>query len=54
VASLAERPPSAAPQSSSAPQLSTDRIAAQTPSAPPASTTATIWPDEDYRGWASL
>ena len=55
MASLAERPTGAAPQSSTAPMLSTDRLAAPGSEAPPAaSATASSWPDEDYRGWASL
>jgi hypothetical protein len=55
VASLAERPTGAAPQSSTAPMLSTDRLTESGSEAPPAaSSTASPWPNEDYRGWASL
>lgn len=55
MASLAERPTGAAPQSSPAPMLSTDRLTASAPEAPPAASSATSpWPNEDYRGWASL
>lgn len=55
MASLAERPTGAAPQSSTAPMLSTDRLSAPASEAPPsASATTSPWPNEDYRGWASL
>ena len=53
MASLAERPSSAAPQSTTAPTLTTDCQAPATPAPPPAGT-ETPWPNEDYRGWASL
>ncbi len=55
MASLAERP-SGAPHSSTAPTLSTDRLTSSTTTAPPTASTAATspYPDEDYRGWASL
>lgn len=55
MASLAERPSGAAPQTSTAPTLTTDRLPAATSAPPPATTpAASPWPNEDYRGWASL
>ena len=55
MASQAERPTGAAPQSSTAPTLSTDRLTASASDAPAgASATTGSWPNEDYRGWASL
>lgn len=52
---LAEHPSSVAQQSSTAPTLSTDRLS-ESPATPPASAAPTSgsFPNEDYRGWASL
>ena len=52
---LAEHPSSVAQQSSTAPTLSTDRLSEPpvTPPAPGAPTSGSF-PNEDYRGWASL
>ena len=44
---------STAPPSSPAPTLSTDRLPAAS-STPPPSPGASSWPDEAYKGWASL
>lgn len=55
MASLAERPSGAAQQSSTAPTLSTDRLSASSAAPPPAGTPSSgSYPNEDYRGWASL
>jgi len=55
VASQAERPTGAAPQTSTAPTLSTDRLTAAASEAPGAASGVTgSWPNDDYRGWASL
>jgi hypothetical protein len=56
VASLAESPSSAAQQITTAPTLSTDRLTPGTTAAPPsgAPSSSGSFPNDDYRGWASL
>lgn len=55
MASIVEIPSSVTQQNSTAPTLSTDRLSAASATAPPSGTpTAGSYPDEDYRGWASL
>lgn len=44
---------STAPPTSPAPTLSTDRLPAAA-STPPPSAGPSSWPDEAYKGWASL
>lgn len=53
VATLAATTTSAAPPSSPAPTLSTDRLTPAS-STPPPPAGASSWPDEAYKGWASL
>ena len=56
MASLAESPSSAAQQITTAPTLSTDRLTPGTTAAPPsgAPSSSGSFPNDDYRGWASL
>ena len=53
MATVAATPTSAEPPTNAAPTLSTDRLTAASPT-PPLSAGASSWPDEAYKGWASL
>ena len=55
VVALAEHPSSVAQESSTAPTLSTDRLSEPPTTVPaPGAPTSGSFPNEDYRGWASL